>query len=158
MQKLIGSVRTELQNYADRGIFRNFSVGDSRGGVVDFRFNWLTGTPFHLRLNANKPELDLKDVLPSVPFRSSMDTALRNFIVQRCDESLPDHRRLDASRFNFTCRNRQQKISISIGFEPDDVCDAAKTAVNLLHEIFNNFLLDGPYQNYMVEVFNVPEE
>lgn len=158
MQELNGAVRTELQSYADRGVFRNFIVSNSGGSTVDFYFNWLAEVPFHLRLNTNKAELELKDVLPSIPFRSEMDTALRNFITARCDESLPDHRRLDASRFNFTCRNRQQNLSIKIGFDPIDAGDAAKTAINLLHEIFNNFLLEGPYQNYMVEVFNIPEE
>jgi len=39
-----------------------------------------------------------------------------------------------------------------------DSSGVAKTAINLLHENFNNFLMEGPYQNYMVEVFNVPEE
>ncbi|HJO12472.1 MAG: hypothetical protein QGG67_20525 [Gammaproteobacteria bacterium] len=158
MQELAKAVRTELQGYADRGIFQKFAVRDAGGGVVEFCFNWLAEAPFYLRLNTNKPELELKDVLPSVPFRSEMDKALRKFIVSRSDEALPDHRRLDASRFDFTCRNRQGKLSIRIGFAPHDGPAAAKTAINLLHEIFNNFLLEGPYQNYMVEVFNVPEE
>jgi len=39
-----------------------------------------------------------------------------------------------------------------------DSAGVAKTAINLLHGNFNNFLMEGPYQNYMVEVFNVPEE
>jgi hypothetical protein len=39
-----------------------------------------------------------------------------------------------------------------------DSSGVAKIVINLLHEIFNNFLMEGPYQNYMVEVFNVPEE
>ena len=38
-----------------------------------------------------------------------------------------------------------------------DSAGVAKTAINLLHGNFNNFLMEGPYQNYMVEVFNVPE-
>jgi len=47
---------------------------------------------------------------------------------------------------------------VSIGFLRDDAHLAVKASVNLLHEIFNNFLVEGPYQNYMVEVFNLPEE
>ncbi len=39
-----------------------------------------------------------------------------------------------------------------------DSSGVAKNVINLLHENFNNFLMEGPYQNYMVEVFNVPEE
>jgi len=159
MQEIVKVVSAELKGYADRGIFRNFSTvqsGNSRN--VNFRFHWLAESPFHLTLNPAKPELVLKGVLPSVPFRSDMDREFRDFLRQRCDSSIPSHRRLDADRFEFSCRNRQQELSVTIGFQQRDAADAAKMAVNLLHEIFNNFLLDGPYQNYMVEVFNVPEE
>ena len=71
------------------------------------------------------------------------------------DAEADDHRqiglRLDPRHFGADigglCRRR-----------PGDAGDATKTAVNLFHEIFNNFLAEGPYQNYMVEVFNEPEE
>ncbi len=159
MQEIVKAVSSELQNYADRGIFQNFSqVPSSKGGIVDFRFSWLADSPFHLKLNSSKPELELKDVLPAVPFRSDMDKAFRTFLRQRSDVSIPPHRRLDVERFAFNCRNRQQNLSVIIGFRPGDAGDATKTAVNLFHEIFNNFLAEGPYQNYMVEVFNEPEE
>ena len=51
-----------------------------------------------------------------------------------------------------------KKRSVIIGFNQVDAGGGAKNAINLLHEIFNNFLMEGPYQNYMLEVFNVPEE
>lgn len=159
MQEIVKAVSSELQNYADRGVFQNFSLAPTaRGDSVDFWFHWLTSSPFHLKLNSSKPELELKNVLPAVPFRSDMDKAFRAFISQRSDASIPSHRRLDAERFDFNCRNRQQNLSVIIGFRPDDAGDATKVAVNLLHEIFNNFLAEGPYQNYMVAVFNLPEE
>lgn len=159
MQEVIAGVKTEFQTYADRGIFQNFSFAESaNGNTAEFRFHWLEEKPFLIKLNANKPELLIKDFLPAVPYRSDMDKAFREFLIQRCDESILEHRRLDGERFSFVCSNRQAHLSVTIGFKPSDAGDAAKTAVNLLHEIFNNFLLDGPYQNYMVEVFNVPEE
>jgi len=159
MQAVATAVKSELQGYADRGIFRNLTVSQSaRGEAVDFCFNWLTDSPFILRLKPGKPELELKDVLPSVPFRSEMDRDFRHFLKARSDESVVTHRRLDNARFSFSCRNRNEKLSVLIGFDNEDANAVARTAVNLLHEIFNNFLVEGPYQNYMVEVFNVPEE
>lgn len=159
MQEVVNAVSAELQNYADRGIFQNFSRSAiSSGGVVNYRFDWLAQSPFYLSLRSDKPELVLKDVLPAVPFPSEMDKEFRSFLTQRCDASIPEHRRLDGERFDIACRNRQQKLSVIIGFNSADAGAAASTAVNLLHEIFNNFLQEGPYQNYMVEVFNVPEE
>lgn len=159
MHAVAEAVKTELQGYADRGIFSNFTVSESsRSEELEFRFNWLAEAPFLLRLKTHKQELELKDILPSVPFRSSMDQEFRNFLKARSSESIPGHRRMDDSRFNFRCQNRKQKLSVLIGFDDQDAAAAARTSVNLLHEIFNNFLMEGPYQNYMVEVFNVPEE
>ncbi len=159
MQDIVGAVKAELQGYADRGVFRNFSISESTTGkAVEFRFQWLAESAFILKLNSEKPELQLRNVLPAVPFPSEMDTAFRNFLIQRCDESIPAHRRLDGGRFSFVCRNRQQMLSVVIGFAPEDAAAAANSSIKLLHEIFNNFLHEGPYQNYMVEVFNVSEE
>ncbi|MDA1369906.1 MAG: hypothetical protein O2971_03970 [Proteobacteria bacterium] len=159
MQDEFAAVKAELQNYADRGLFRNLSVSTAlNGGIAEFRFDWLTQSSFHLKLNVEKHQLVLHNVLPCVPFRSDMDKAFRNFLVGRCDEALPAHRRLDGERFTLQCRNRKENLSVSIDFQSADAAAATKTAINLLHEIFNNFLMDGPYQNYMVEVFNTPEE
>ena len=55
-------------------------------------------------------------------------------------------------------KTNEKILSVIIGFSEEDAAEAAKTTVNLLHEIFNNFLVEGPYQNYMVEFFNEPEE
>jgi hypothetical protein len=158
-QEVVKAVSAELQQYADRGIFQNFSQFVAGGGnTVSYRFNWLAESPFVLALKPNSQELELKELLPGVPFRSDMDRAFRQFLIQRSAASVPAHRRLDADRFAISCRNRQQKLSVILGFNAEDAGAAAKAAVNLLHEIFNNFLLEGPYQNYMVEFFNVPEE
>lgn len=159
MQETVKAVSAELQNYADRGIFQNFSlVEQASNGSVKYRFHWLAEMPFNLTLYAQKSKIEIRDILPAVPFRSEMDKEFRIFLQQRSAESVPLHRRLDDQRFTFSCKNRQEKLSITIGFQVGDGGEAAKTAVNLLHEIFNNFLLEGPYQNYMVEFFNVSEE
>ena len=158
MNAVLSAVKVELQSYADRGIFQNFSVGESSTGKAEFRFSWLAENSFQLRLNIHKTELEIRDVLPAVPYRSDMDKALREFLVARCDSSIPQHRRLDGERFSIKCKNRSGDISIVIGFNSENAGDAATTSINLLHEIFNNFLVEGPYQNYMVKVFNIPEE
>jgi hypothetical protein len=158
MVEVYSEVKSELQGYADRGIFQNFSAPVPKAGSAEFRFNWLAENPFSIRLNMEKCELELRNILPSIPFRSSMDKDFREFLTARSDESIPVHRRLDSERFDFQCKNRQENLSVTIGFNSRDAGDAAKASINLLHEIFNNFLIEGPYQNYMVEVFNVPEE
>ena len=157
---IVSAVTNELRSYADRGIFSNFSVRPSGAGagLVHYRFHWLTDSSFHIKLNPARRVLELQELLPAVPFRSQMDKAFRQFLTGRAANSVPEHRRLDDQRFQFKCSNRQQKLSVAITFAPGDAAGATRSAVNLIHEVFNNFLQDGPYQNYMVEVFNVAEE
>lgn len=152
------AVRTELQNYADRGVFQNFSVSHSGSHNVNFKFNWLTENSFSLLLNVDKCQLELQNLLPGVPYRSDMDKAFRSFLVDRCAVSVPLHRRFDDNRFAIQVKNRRQNLSVIVGFSEGDAGEAVKMSINLLHEIFNNFLVEGPYQNYMVEFFNEPEE
>jgi len=158
-EAIVTAVSNELRSYADRGIFSNFSVKPGRKKAHrQFHFQWLTAVPFQLKLNPDMRVLELTDLLPAVPFRSDMDQAFRTFLTKRCAESIPEHRRLDGNRFHFKCSNRNQKLSVAIAFAAADAGAAVRTAINLIHEVFNNFLQEGPYQNYMVEVFNVAEE
>ena len=158
MTEVFEVFRSELQAYADRGIFQNLSCNIIGENISEFKFHWMTDKQFTLRLNVIKHELELRDILPSVSFRSDMDNAFRGFILSRCTKEIPIHRRLDGERLNIKAKNKNGNVSVLIGFSESDSCLAVKTSINLLHEIFNNFLMEGPYQNYMVEVFNLPEE
>ena len=89
IQEVVKAVSAELQQYADRGIFQNFSqVAAGSGNTVNYRFNWLAESPFVLALHPHSQQLELKDVLPAVPFRSDMDRAFRQFLILRSAASL----------------------------------------------------------------------
>ena len=119
MQETVKAVSAELQNYADRGIFQNFSLAEQAGkGSVNYRFHWLAEMPFNLRLNVQKSEIEIKDVLPAVPFRSKMDKEFRSFLQQRSAESIPSHRRLDDQRFTFSCKNLRRNYRLVLVFNP----------------------------------------
>ena len=158
MTKVFDVFRSELQTYADRGIFQNLSCNNIENKVSEFKFHWMTDKQFSLRLNVIKHQLELRNILPSVHYRSDMDNAFREFLLSRCAGEIPAHRRLDGKRLTIKARNKNGDVSVLIGFSEFDSRLAVKTSINLLHEIFNNFLVEGPYQNYMVEVFNLPEE
>ena len=164
VEATISNVQATLEDYAHRGVFQKFSVATADRGKakqeqqVSFNFRWLCEDNFRVILNPTKNTLELHEVLPAAPFRSEIDQAFRDFLKQRTDKSIPEHRRLDDQRFSFKCSNKNQKLSIRINFNSGDEQAAAKTAVNLYHEIFNHFLMDGPYQNYMIEHFGISEE
>ena len=158
MTKVFDVFRSELQTYADRGIFQNLSCNNIENKVSEFKFHWMTDKQFSMRLNVIKHQLELRNILLSVRYRSDMDNAFRRFLLARCAEEVPNHRRIDGKRLSIKARNKNSDVSVSIGFSESDSRLAVKTSINLLHEIFNNFLVEGPYQNYMVEMFNLPEE
>lgn len=163
-ESMVSQVTDELQSYAERGVFRKFSILPSNRGPASaghqtcYKFNWLSETPINLLLNPKKSDLKLVDVLPGIPYRSDMDKEFRSFLRARSSPGVPEHRKLDDKRFKISCTNRKQCLSVSIGFENDDGRAAVKQTINLIHEIFNNFLHQGYYQNYVVEHFNEPEE
>lgn len=151
-------VTKQLRSYADRGVFRNFHVESTVKGRVEYRFKWLNERPLNLICDANKTQIKLVNLLPAIPYPSAMDRAIRQFISNRGEPGVPVHRRLDNARFPVRLVNRQENVSLTLEFSADDATEAARCCVNLVHEIFNNFLLDGPYQNYMIEQFGLSEE
>lgn len=159
MGSAVAEVKEALQEFADRGVFTQFKVSEPGGSrPADFQFQWLAESAFHLKLYESKRQLVIHKVLPGVPFRSSMDKEFREFLAGRSDKSVPRHRRLDSKRFSPQCRNSKGAISVALTFKKGDGSEATRTAISLLHEIFNNFLMEGPYQNYMVEIFGIAEE
>lgn len=152
------NVTSQLRSYADRGVFRNFHVENTVAGRVEYRFKWLMDQPLNLICDANRAQIKLVNLLPAVPYPSAMDQAMRQFIRSRAESNVPAHRRLDNGRFQVRLENRQEKVSLLLEFSADDAAEAARCCINLVHEIFNNFLLEGPYQNYMIEQFAISEE
>ena len=151
------SVLACLQRYANRGVFRGFGAGVTRGGGLDCRFLWHAPAPHRLRFEPRRSVLVFVDLLPGVPYPSEMDRALRAFVGGRSGENLPEHRRLDPRKASAGCRNRAGKLSIEVRCLDGDFDYAATRAVKLVNEIFLDFLA-GPYDAYMVEHFGAPEE
>lgn len=146
-----------LRRYADRGIFRGFSRRSGRGDREEFRFRWVADTTFRLHFDPRRKTLVFKDLLPNVPYPSTMDRAFRSFLEERSSAELPEHRRIDPARVEVTCRNRYGNISVMLEIENEDYAYAARKGVSLVNEIFHGFLR-GPYYEYMVRNFNEPEE
>ncbi len=146
-----------LQKYADRGIFRGFGARPGRGGGLECRFLWHAPEPHRLRFEPRRNALVFVDLLPAIPYPSAMDRSVRSYIAGRNSENLPEHRRLDPAKANAGCRNRAGAVSIEVRCLDGDFEYAATRAVKLINEVFLDFLA-GPYDGYMIEQFDAPEE
>lgn len=145
-------VRESLQAYANRGVFRGFS--EVRHG--QFRFTWLVRHQMKLSVDAAQRVLSFKRLLPAVPARSAMYAELRDFIEQRHDSALPEHRRIDRRRAEVTCSNRGGFVSLSLKVKKNQYAYGVNKLVNLVHELFLH--LRDVYPEYLMENFDVPQE
>jgi hypothetical protein len=150
--KSLNIVREALQAYADRGVFRGFS--EIKTG--HFKFVWLLHRQMELTVDAAKHELRFKGLLPGVPARSPLYADLKNFIEQRHDRALPDHRRIDRKRAEVTCSNRAGVVSITLAVKNNQYAYGVNKIVNLVHELF--VYLREAHPDYLVENFDVPQE
>jgi hypothetical protein len=145
-------IREKLQAYADRGVFRGFS----ETGSGNFKFAWLTRHQMELSADTKKNELRFKRLLPGIPAGSAMYAELKNFIEQRHDTRLPNHRRIDRKRAEVSCFNRGGFVSISLKVKNNQYAYGVNRIVNLAHELF--LRLRDAHPDYLAEYFDVSQE
>jgi hypothetical protein len=152
------SVTEQLRSYAARGVFREFSATPVGSQRVDYRFVWLSSRPVHAVFDARSTTLRIVDLLPGIKSRSPMDRALREFLADRFSTRLPTHRRLSKTFIReLKAMNREESVSLSLKLNSRQTREGAKQAIHLISEIFQNFLA-GPYHEYMVRNFDIPED
>jgi hypothetical protein len=151
----VETVASVLEEYAKRGIFRGFSRRPTRGGKAVFKMLWHRDRNFELIVDPARKTLRFPVVLPQVPAGSSMYAELLQFVEGRFAEDLPDHRRIDKSKATIQCGNRKGDVSLTLTVLESDYEYATRKLVNLVHEVFLVFLMDGRYYDYMVETFDL---
>jgi hypothetical protein len=154
----LAQVHAVLQQYATRGAFRSFAELPARGRKAAFRFNWFRDVPFTVTFDPPTRTLTFVDLLPEVPGRSPMDRDLRRFVAARESPSLPDHRRVDPRRIDVIIRNRCARVSIAFRLKAAHVEYGVRKSVNLVHEVFTDFLSDARFAAYQVEHFRLDPE
>jgi hypothetical protein len=144
-----------LQNYADRGVFRGFSIGTASAGKSSFKILWHRDRFFDLILDVPRKTIRFAVVLPEVPARSSMYKEFQEYIKSRHSTELPEHRRIDARKAQLSCGNRAGNISVTMAVKNGDFEYAARKLIHAVHEVYLDFLCDGRYYEYMVETFEL---
>lgn len=112
---------------------------------------WHYDRPFDLLLDAPKKTLRFPALLPGIPARSPMYGALQSFVKERQSPELPEHRRVDPAKARLSLANQKGAVSLTVTVKNGDFEYAARKIIQVVHEIFLIFLVDGPYYDYMVE-------
>jgi hypothetical protein len=145
-----------LRQYADRGVFRGFSVAEGRGGRQVYSFTWLTRRPVKLLFDPQRNGLSLSDMFPRVGSHSMMVQELRQLVRDRSSRKLPAHKRLDRRKARLTCGVRAGSFSLGILVQGASHEYAVRHLMNLLNEL--HLLLHEKYPQYLVAEFGLSEE
>jgi hypothetical protein len=152
---LENTVETALESYAQKGVFRGFGRVPDQRGKPSFKMLWHHGKTFVLLFDPKTLTLRFPVLLPEVPANSAMHKSFKAYLKSRQHESLPDHRRVDIDRVTLRTLNRNGSISLSMKSNDGDLEYATRKLIQLVHEIFLDFLSDGLYYDYLVDVFDL---
>jgi hypothetical protein len=140
-----------LEGYAAKAVFRGFSAIPWKKGQALYRMIWHHDRPFELLLDVPNKTLRFAEVLPGVPADSTMYRELRAFLRSRQSPDLPEHRRVNPARARIRASNRGGRVSLAMTVNDGDFDYATRKMIQVVHEIFLVFLVDGPYFEYLVE-------
>ncbi|MCH7729213.1 MAG: hypothetical protein IH991_22445, partial [Planctomycetes bacterium] len=113
-------VAETLEGYANRGVFRGFSRGESKKGKVRFKMLWHRDRVFELHFDVKRSQLRFKRMLPNVPSDSPMYAEFKKFVKARQSEGLPEHRRIDKGKAEIKPYNRGEFVSLSLVVKDGD--------------------------------------
>lgn len=150
-------VRSELERYARRGVFRSFSdIGVSKQSA-EFRFNWLWNLPFHLSFDEKRGAIAFKKLLPNIEPGSDLATGVKAFLKEYSSPDRPAHRRIDPERVAVRYSNRRGTVALTFVVARGQYGYGVERAINLVNELFVGFL-NLRYPEYMAANFHLPEE
>lgn len=154
-QAHVEAVAETLENYARRGVFRGFSRGHAAKDKAAFRMVWHRDRVFDFIFDFHRNTMRFPIVLPNLPADSAMYLELKRFIKSRQSGAVPDHRRIDSRKAQVRSYNRGGNVSVALSVVDGDFEYCTRKLINLVHEIFMVFLVDGSYYEYMVETFDL---
>jgi hypothetical protein len=144
-----------LEGYAKRRVFRGFTRELTDRGKATFKIVWRHDRVFDLILDPQTGTLRFPYLLPNVPADSTMYGEFKAFVQWRHAKTSPAHRGIDRMKARVHCRNRAGHVSLALTVKDGDYEYATRKLIHLVQEIFLVFLADGPYRDYVVEMFNL---
>jgi hypothetical protein len=140
-----------LEGYAEKAVFRGFSAHPGAKGQATYRMVWHHDRPFEMVLDAGAKTLQFPEVLPGVSARSPMYRELQAFLKVRQSDQVPEHRRVNPAKTRMAMANKRGIVSVKAMVKDGDFDYGTRKIIQMVHEIFLVFLVDGSYYEYMVE-------
>jgi hypothetical protein len=152
----VRNVTETLQSYADRGVFRGFSVSSGPRGRFDYRFTWITRQPMSVIFDPKAGVISFPRLFPDATSRGAMVADLRALVAGRTARGLPAHKRIDLRRARLTTRLHAGSWDLAVTVRGSNHEYATRFAINMINELF--LLLQERYPDYLVEQFGFSAE
>lgn len=117
---------------------------------------WHKDRFYDLIFDPARKSLRFEVVLPNVPLAMYED--FKRFVASRRSPDVLEHRRIDPKRIRLFCSRRNGDISLLAKSKDGDLEYLAQKLVHLVQEVFQIFLRDGLYYEYMIETFEVDRD
>jgi hypothetical protein len=151
----VDTVSGILEGYAKRRVFRGFTQEPAGRGKAAFKIVWHRDRVFELILDPRTGTLQFPLLLPNMPADSAMYREFKAFIQSHYAKTALAHRGIDRKKARVHCRSRAGNVALALTVKDGDYEYGARKLIHLVQEIFLVFLADGPYRDYVVEMFNL---
>jgi hypothetical protein len=151
------SIRSVLQEYADRGVFRGLSITERTGGRIDCDFLWLLGRPIRVSYDPAKSTLAFPALFPAITSSSPvMAVELRAAVRERSTAGVPAHKRIDRRRAELACSLSRGALSLTAEVRGSNHEYVVRRVLNLINDLF--LLLHQSYPDYLEAQFGLSSE
>jgi hypothetical protein len=132
-------------------MFSGFMEQPSQSAASTFNVLWHYNRQYPLVLDFAASSLSFPGLLPGVPARSPMVGELRAFLRPFSTDEVPAHRRVDSDRGRLTLKAQKGALTLAMQVKDGQYEYCARKLVHIAHEVFMDFLWDGPYYEYRVK-------
>jgi hypothetical protein len=115
---------------------------------------WHQDQFFDLVFDARKHSLRVAVVLPKTS--PEMYGSFKKFVAARQSEETLEHRRIDPKKVRISCSRKNGNIGLLFTARDSDDQYATQKLINLMHEVYLDFLQD--YYEYTIETFDLDRD
>ncbi|MEK7346446.1 MAG: hypothetical protein AAB176_12215 [Pseudomonadota bacterium] len=149
------SVRELIEDHAARGVFRFSPQPSDKIGSERYRIVWFRGQTMQLDVDSRHGRATLCGFLPPVSPRTKLDRELRAWLKSHESHERPAHRRRDPTQFKTVLRNADSVMRVSITSTEGNPVQATRKLLQLVNELYLEFLADASRYNWIVETFDL---
>ena len=141
-------LRERLEKLSSRGVLREYAEKSGSNHRTTFRFSWLFGIKFLIESDPVNKTILVKDLFPSVPYRSYLDVTIRRYIADKTTGM--------SASFNIMVKNCQSSMSLMVNNDGTAYEDSINALLRHINDLF--IYLNLHHVDYMHQQFGMPEE